>query len=93
MILLEPMERRVVWLREVVAELGLDAEVVRGRAEELHGRLLADAVTARAVAPLERLAGWALPLVRQGGPLLALKGESAAEELERAAGAIAQARG
>jgi 16S rRNA (guanine527-N7)-methyltransferase len=92
-ILLEPMERRVAWLREVVAELGLDAEVVRGRAEELHGRLLADAVTARAVAPMERLVGWTLPLVREGGSLLALKGVSAAEELERATSTIAQLGG
>jgi 16S rRNA (guanine527-N7)-methyltransferase len=92
-ILLEPMERRVVWLREVVAELGLDAEVVRGRAEELHGGLLADAVTARAVAPLERLVGWTLPLLRQGGSLLALKGVAAADELVSAAGIIAELGG
>lgn len=90
-VLVEPMERRVTWLREVVAELGLaSTEVLRGRAEELHGRLSAQAVTARAVAPLDRLAGWALPLLEQGGVLLAMKGENAAVELASAAGVIDQ---
>ena len=56
-------------------------QVRRARAEELHGSLLADVVTARAVAPLDRLIGWCLPLVRPGGALLALKGEKATEEL------------
>lgn len=94
--LLEPMARRVAWLEEVIAVLGLDVTVVRGRAEEpavrrtLTGQ---DVVTARAVAPLARLAGWTLPLVRVGGRLLALKGASAAEELDRDAADIAAAGG
>ncbi|MBX9245403.1 16S rRNA (guanine(527)-N(7))-methyltransferase RsmG [Actinotalea ferrariae] len=84
-ILLEPMERRVAWLTEVVAELGLTStEVRRGRAEELHGRLAVEAVTARAVAPMDRLAGWTLPLLRAGGALLAMKGQQADEELAAA---------
>lgn len=88
-VLLEPMERRVAWLHEVVTELGLtSAEVVRGRAEELHGTVIADAVTARAVAPMERLAGWTLPLLREGGVLLAMKGEQAGEELATAAATV-----
>lgn len=88
-VLLEPMERRVVWLEEVTALLELaNARVVRGRAEELHGRLAADAVTARAVAPLDRLARWALPLVRTGGALLALKGSRAADEAAAARAVI-----
>ncbi|GAA3860282.1 16S rRNA (guanine(527)-N(7))-methyltransferase RsmG [Saccharothrix violaceirubra] len=89
--LLEPMERRVAWLTEVVETLGLNVTVVRGRAEEgpVRRRLAdADAVTARAVAPLERLARWCLPLVRPGGRLVALKGESAADEVERDAEAV-----
>ncbi|MDR7302018.1 16S rRNA (guanine(527)-N(7))-methyltransferase RsmG [Haloactinomyces albus] len=84
--LLEPMARRVAWLQEVVTELALTAEVVRGRAEEAPVReqcAQQDAVIARAVAPMERLAGWCLPLVRPGGRLLALKGSSASEELAR----------
>jgi 16S rRNA (guanine527-N7)-methyltransferase len=85
-VLLEPMARRVAWLTEVVDELELDIEVLRGRAEEPDVRQRvggADVVTARAVAPLAKLAGWCLPLVAPGGALLALKGESANEELTR----------
>jgi 16S rRNA (guanine527-N7)-methyltransferase len=85
-VLLEPMARRVAWLTEVVDELELDVEVLRGRAEEPAVRQRAggaDVVTARAVAPLAKLAGWCLPLVAPGGVLLALKGESANEELTR----------
>ena len=86
--LLEPLARRVTFLDEAVHALRLaNVTVVRGRAEEgpvvrsLGG---ADVVTARAVAPLEKLAGWCLPLLRPGGQLLALKGSSAAEELAAA---------
>ena len=92
MTLLEPLLRRTTFLNEAVATLGLDhVEVVRGRAEEYAGKLSADVVTARAVAPLERLATWALPLLRPGGALLALKGDRAAVELE-AASAMLQSR-
>jgi 16S rRNA (guanine527-N7)-methyltransferase len=94
--LLEPMARRVAWLQEAVDTLGLDVEVVRGRAEEpevLRRLGGSDIVTARAVAPLERLAKWCLPLLRPGGHMLALKGASAAEELERDAAAVAKAGG
>ena len=64
--LLEPLLRRTTFLEEVVRLLGLDnVTVVRGRAEEMVGKLPpVDVVTARAVAPLERLAGWGLPLLR-----------------------------
>lgn len=91
LVLLEPMARRVAWLREVIEELDLSVEVVRGRAEEgpVRDRLAdQDVVTARAVAPLERLSAWCLPLLRPGGRLLALKGSTAAEELERDAAAV-----
>lgn len=83
--LLEPMERRITWLNEVVAELGLsNVEVLRGRAEELHGKRTFDAVTARAVAPMDKLSRWTLPLVKSGGALYAMKGERASSELEEA---------
>jgi 16S rRNA (guanine527-N7)-methyltransferase len=94
--LLEPMARRIAWLQEVVDTLGLDVEVMRGRAEEPEVRRRlggSDVVTARAVAPLERLAKWCLPLLRPGGELLALKGASADEELDRDAAAVAKAGG
>ncbi|MFC4565499.1 16S rRNA (guanine(527)-N(7))-methyltransferase RsmG [Nocardiopsis mangrovi] len=80
--LLEPLLRRTVFLRECVDLLELEnVTVLRGRAEEVKRELRADIVTARAVAPLPRLAGWALPLLRKGGSLLALKGEQAETEL------------
>jgi 16S rRNA (guanine527-N7)-methyltransferase len=92
-LLVEPMERRAAWLREVVSDLGLTSEVIRARAEELHGELAVEAVTARAVAPLSRLVPWSLPLLAKGGVLLALKGERAAEEVRSAAEAIQRAGG
>jgi 16S rRNA (guanine527-N7)-methyltransferase len=85
-VLLEPMARRVAWLEQAVNDLGLTVTVVRGRAEDREIQREwcgADVVTARAVAPLHRLTGWALPLVRPGGRLLAMKGESAALEADR----------
>ncbi|MFD3689010.1 16S rRNA (guanine(527)-N(7))-methyltransferase RsmG [Nocardiopsis sp. NPDC058631] len=93
MILLEPLLRRTVFLDEAVALLELPNVVVRrGRAEEAHGELLTDFVTARAVAPLPRLAGWALPLLRKGGSLLALKGEQAEAELAAGRKDVSQMR-
>jgi len=91
--LVEPLERRTIFLTEVVDELGLDrVQVVRGRAEELHGHQLFDIVTARALAPLSRLLGWAMPLVAPGGELLAMKGRSAAEEVLAASEALRRHR-
>jgi 16S rRNA (guanine527-N7)-methyltransferase len=84
-VLLEPMLRRSVFLDECVAKLGLsNVTVVRGRAEDLAGDIEADFATARAVAPLDRLAGWAAGLLRPGGQILAIKGQSAEQELAAA---------
>lgn len=84
--LVEPLLRRVTFLEEAVAELGLaNVEVVRARAEELHGLREFSVVTSRAVAPLERLLAWSMPLVRQGGELVAMKGSSVQTEIEEAA--------
>ncbi|WP_433228415.1 16S rRNA (guanine(527)-N(7))-methyltransferase RsmG [Actinomadura formosensis] len=83
--LLEPLLRRTAFLDECVGMLGLrNVEVRRARAEEVAKEFSVDVVTARAVAPLERLAKWALPLLRPGGELLALKGERAQAELDEA---------
>lgn len=84
--LLEPLLRRVTFLEDAVEELGLAerVEVVRGRAEEVRKRHF-DVVTCRAVAPLERLLGWTTPLFLPDGELLALKGASAADEIDSAA--------
>ncbi len=84
--LLEPMERRVSFLAECVSELGLgNVAIHRGRAEDAAGEFAADVVTARAVAPLDRLAGLALGLARPGGLVLAIKGAGAGQEAARAA--------
>ena len=82
--LLEPMARRVAFLDEVVAQLGVaNVRVRRGRAEEVSDRRF-DAAVARAVAPLDRLVPMVLPMLRSGGRLIALKGQSAADEITAA---------
>jgi 16S rRNA (guanine527-N7)-methyltransferase len=94
--LVEPLLRRATFLSEVVTDLELDVAVVRGRAEDrqvVHDVGGADVVTARAVAPLAKLMGWCLPLATEGGQVLALKGESAAEELERDRTSVVHAGG
>ncbi|WP_419996548.1 16S rRNA (guanine(527)-N(7))-methyltransferase RsmG [Streptomyces boninensis] len=90
--LLEPLLRRTTFLQEVVELLGLDhVSVVRGRAEEVLGTFEpVHVVTARAVAPLDRLAGWGIPLLRPYGQMLALKGDTAAEELQTHKAALAK---
>lgn len=86
-VLVEPMLRRSQFLQSAVSELDLPVEVVRGRAEDqpvldrLGGRM--DAAVSRAVAALDKLTRWSLPLLRPGGRLLALKGESARDEVNR----------
>ncbi len=93
-VLLEPLLRRSVFLEECVSALDLpNATVLRARAEEkAASKISADVATARAVAPLDRLVGWAAGLLRPGGELLAIKGQSAAAELE-AAGPVLSALG
>ncbi|GLI27245.1 ribosomal RNA small subunit methyltransferase G [Agromyces rhizosphaerae] len=85
-VLIEPMERRVAWLRDQVSALGLrNVEVVRARAEEskLEGTL--DQVTARAVSALRTLIPVTAPLLRDGGELVLMKGANAPKEIEAAA--------
>ncbi|SKB07074.1 16S rRNA m(7)G-527 methyltransferase [Aeromicrobium choanae] len=88
--LIEPLLRRTTWLEEVVADLGLEGKVtvVRARAEEVDQTF--DVVTSRAVAALDKLARWCMPLVKPGGLMLALKGRSAAEEVETARATLAR---
>ncbi len=89
--LLEPLLRRAAFLAEVVGELDLqNAVVLRARAEDAAATVEVDLVTARAVAPLERLARWARPLLRPGGALVAIKGESAAKEVAAAGPGLAK---
>jgi 16S rRNA (guanine527-N7)-methyltransferase len=83
--LVEPLLRRTTFLGEVVADLGLSGvEVVRGRAESLHGERRFAVVTSRALAPLDRLLGWSMPLVDPEGALVAMKGSSITDEIEAA---------
>ncbi|WP_374023641.1 16S rRNA (guanine(527)-N(7))-methyltransferase RsmG [Mycobacterium sp. HNNTM2301] len=86
MVLLEPLLRRSEFLTEVVDQLGLAVEVVRGRAEERwvrHQFGERDAAVSRAVASLDKLAKWSMPLLRPGGRMLAIKGERVREEMEQ----------
>ena len=91
--LVEPMERRVAWLEEAASTVGLsNVVVVRGRAEEVRGAVTADVVTARAVASLDKLIKWCLPLLAADGHMALLKGRSAAGEVDRAKYALRKAR-
>lgn len=83
MTLIEPLQRRVDFLNEAVA--GSEITVLRGRAQDF--KMKADFVTARAVAPLEKLKNISWHLIKKNGSLLAIKGESAAEEAARVPGA------
>jgi 16S rRNA (guanine527-N7)-methyltransferase len=87
--LLEPLARRAAFLHEALAALGVEADVVRGRAEEVVQPGW-DVVVARAVAPLERLLVLADHLVHAGGMLVAVKGRTADAEVAAAAAAIAR---
>lgn len=85
--LIEPLLRRTRFLDEAVSALGLDNVIVRrARAEDV--RETYDVVTARAVAPLDKLGRWCLPLVKKNGVLLALKGRTAQEEVDAAAATL-----
>ena len=81
--LIEPLQRRVDFLNEAVS--GLDIAVLRGRAQDF--KVKADFVTARAVAPLAKLKEISWHLVKKGGALLAIKGQSALDEVSTVANA------
>ena len=86
MTLVEPLLRRTTFLDLAMSTMELtNVSVHRGRAEELHGEAVFDVVTSRAVAPMDRLTRWSMPLVRDGGLFLAMKGASAEHEVDSAA--------
>lgn len=97
-VLVEPKQRRVDFLTEVVADLGITVQIVRGRCTPAGIVVLPEGsasapdqvsvVTCRAVASLAELGRWSAPLLLNGGDLLAMKGESAAEELRRDADSL-----
>ncbi|MDR2083264.1 MAG: 16S rRNA (guanine(527)-N(7))-methyltransferase RsmG [Candidatus Ancillula trichonymphae] len=92
--LVEAMSRRVDWLLHIQELLKLEnAEVVRGRAEDIQRSMLippADFVSARAVANLKKLLPWTMPFLKPGGQLLALKGASVEDEVGDAVDVIKQ---
>lgn len=91
--LIEPMERRVIWLNEQVSDLGLsNVEVVRARAEEVQRPDGFDIVTARAVSALRTLIPLTAPLVRDGGELILLKGMNVSNEIDASAKQIKKFR-
>ena len=79
--LIEPLSRRVDFLNEVINDLGLSIEVIRARSEVVKKQF--EIVTARAVAPLDKLIEISWHMIPKGGSLLAIKGESAQEELDK----------
>ncbi len=82
----ESMLRRAAFLAEAVGELGLEVDVVQGRAEEraVRGRVGgSDVAVSRAVAALDRLTRWSLPLLRPGGRMMAIKGKRALDEVRQ----------
>lgn len=92
--LIEPLERRVQWLGEVIEDLRLaQVSVHRDRAENVAETIDVDVVTSRAVSALTTLVPWSMPLLHGSGRMLAIKGRSAAEEIARAEKAIRRAGG
>ena len=96
------MERRVEWLQECVDDMDLqNVTIIRARSDEVIDRIKHhegelkpfSVVTCRAVAPMTKLAGWTLPLLRPQGRLVALKGRSAQAEIEKAKHQISHAGG
>ncbi len=92
--LLDATLKKVNFLREVADDLGVAVQCLRGRAEDLQQEYAGqfDVVTARAVAPLDRLLPWALPFLRPGGLLFAIKGAQWREELDEALPQIRHSR-
>ena len=85
LVLIEPMERRVDWLTEESAALGLDnVTVVRARAEDANLAEPLDQVTARAVSALSKLLPLTAPLLRAGGEFVFMKGARVDEEVAAA---------
>ncbi|MCW1248653.1 16S rRNA (guanine(527)-N(7))-methyltransferase RsmG [Acaricomes phytoseiuli] len=92
--LIEPLERRVLWLEEVVADLDLGQQVtvLRSRSEQAVSEVNCDVVTARAVSALTKLLPLTIPLLHGSGELLAVKGRSAEREIQEAAKALVKYR-
>jgi len=93
--LIDSLRKRVFFLQEVIDELGLDnVQAVHSRAEDMARQgITFDICTARAVASMDKLAKWVLPITAPGGTFLAMKGPTVEEELENAKPTIAKLGG
>lgn len=88
--LLDSLGKRITWLKEILPQLGIQAECVTARAEEavVSCRESYDIATSRAVARLNILLELLAPYVKVGGAVVALKGSAAKEELGECGGAM-----
>ena len=86
--LLDSLQKRVIWLRETLEDMGVEARCVAARAEEYAAREQFDFAVSRAVARLNVLAELCLPFVKVGGCFLAMKAAAAEEELSEAKRAV-----
>ena len=88
--LLDSLGKRITWLKEILPQLGIQAECVTARAEEavVSCRESYDIATSRAVARLNILLELLAPYVKVGGAVVALKGSAAKEELGECGDAI-----
>ena len=90
--LMDALGKRVAFLKEVVAALGLNADCVHARCEDAakkpEFRDAYDVACARAVAETNVLSEWLLPFVKPGGAFIAMKGPDCGEELGEASKAI-----
>lgn len=90
--LLDGLQKRLTFLRDVLDKIALDAEIVHARAEEASQtekyREKFDVATSRAVARLNVLCEYCLPYVKKGGAFLALKGPAADDEMSESVKAI-----
>ncbi len=91
--LIDSMERRCLWLQDVIEGVGIDNATVRyAKSETLKGRFQTDVVTARAVASVRQLLPLTMPILRGGGTLLALKGARVDDEIDDAIPALRKFR-
>lgn len=91
--LVDSTQKKAAFLEAAAAELKLEnVRVLAARSEQLRGHQY-DVVTARALAAMDQLVKWCLPLVRPGGKLLAMKGPRGRDELDSAGQSIRRYRG
>lgn len=90
--LIDSLNKRLVFLGEVCAQLGIEAELIHSRAEDGARdeklRESFDFAVSRAVARMNVLSEYCLPYVKVGGAFCAMKGAQANEEFKESLNAI-----